>query len=330
MKDEDGRCLLSLRQWITTYDGRNSREAVLRKTTIARGLALILQYIARTGIGRYGQDDKNIDPIFAALHQHVLGLKSSTLSDDTHVDNFTVEVINGRPVVLSCVSPSVNLTIEAAGTENATLPRQENHECWAIDSRASPNDVGNSSTTMEISNEDSDATLTKLGDLLFKLYSGNPNLCSATAEEVNPIAFRRLNVDDDEGIGEHPRQKKRSTTATVPGEFGERHAQLKELGVPDTAACLVRDLLEVSLGDFRPDTSVTSIEEVCSELKLMLDKPEVFMFASPIIEQPRLVIDTTVLYGREDEMSRLLSVHDRLRETGESEAVLIEGYSGCG
>jgi len=329
MKDEDGRCLLSLRQWITTYDGRNSRAAVLRKTAIARGLALILQHIARTGIGRYGQDDKIDDPIFAALHQHVLGIKSSTLSDDTHVDNFTVEVINGRPVVLSCVSPSVNLAIDAAGTENAALPRQENHKCWAIDSRTSPN-VGNLSTTMEMSNEESDAALTKLGDLLFKLYSGNPNLCSATAEEVNPIAFRRLNVDDDEGIGEHPRQKKRSTTATVPGQFGERHAQLKELGVPDTAACLVRDLLEVSLGDFRPDTSVTSIEEVCSELKLMLDKPEVFMFASPIIEQPCLEIETTELYGREDEMSRLLSVHDRIRETGESEAVLIEGYSGCG
>ena len=319
--------MLSLRQWITTYDGRNSREAVLRKTAIARGLALILQHIARTGIGRYGQDDKIDDPIFAALHQHVLGIKSSTLSDDTHVDNFTVEVIDGRPVVLSCVSPSVNLAIEAAGTENAA---QENHKCWVIDSRTSPNGVGNSSTMTEMSSEDSDATLTKLGDLLFKLYSGNPNLCSATAEEVNPIAFRRLNVDDDEGVGEHPRQKKRSTAASVPGQFGERHAQLKELGVPDTAACLVRDLLEVSLGDFRPDTSVTSIEEVCSELKLMIDKPEVFMFASPIIEQPRLAIYTTELYGREDKMSGLLSVHDRIRETGESEAVLIDGYSGCG
>ena len=329
MKEKADRSLISLRQWINTYDGWNSREAVLRKTAVARGLALILRHIARTGVGRYGQEDKHVDPIFAALHQHVLGLKSRTLADDTHVDNFTVEVINGRPVVLSCMSPSVNLALDAGDTENQQ-PRHDSLESWAIDSSTSPADDGHSST-IEMSSEDSDATLAKLGDLLYKLYSGNPNLCATTALEVNPIAFRKLNVDDDDEVGDgHPRQKRRSKAVTTPGQFGERHAQLKELGVPDVVASLVRDLLEVSLGDFRPDTSVSSIEEVCDELQLMLDKPGVFMFASPIIDQPRLEIDTTELYGREDEMSRLLSVHDRLRETDESEVVLIDGYSGCG
>ena len=328
MKGETDRSLLSLRQWIVTYGEQNSRDAVLRKTAVARGLALILGHIARTGIGRYGQKDKHVDPIFAALHQHVLGVKSRTLADDTHVDNFTVEVVNGRPLVLSCVSPCVNLVLEAGDTENTMLPRHESLESWAIDSRTSTVDVGCPPTT-GMTNADSDATLTKLGDLLYKLYSGNPNLCATTAKEVNPIAFQRLNVDDDV-VGGHHRQKRRSTAVTMPGHFGERHSQLKELGVPHVTACLVRDLLEISLGDFRPETSVTSIEEVCDELQLMLDKPGIFMFASPVVEQPRLEIDTTVLYGREDEISRLLSIHDRLRETGESEAVLIDGYSGCG
>ncbi|EJK73287.1 hypothetical protein THAOC_05095, partial [Thalassiosira oceanica] len=328
MKDEvDRSSLLSLRQWITV-EGPNSRDAVLRKTAVARGLALILRHIARTGIGRYGQNDKHVDPIFAALHQHVLGLKSRSLADDAHVDNFTLEIIDGRPVVLSCVSPSVNLVLEAGDTENAILPRHESLESWTIDLRTSPTDVSHPPTT-GMSNEDSDALLTKLGDLLYKLYSGNPNLCATTAKEVNPIAFQRLNVDDDV-VGGHHRQKRRSTAVTMLGQFGERHAQLKDLGVPDVTACLVRDLLEVSLGDFRPDTSVASIEEVCEELQLMHEKSGIFMFASPIVEQPRLEIDTTVLYGREDEMSRLLSVHDRLRDTGESEAILIDGYSGCG
>ncbi|EJK69681.1 hypothetical protein THAOC_09035, partial [Thalassiosira oceanica] len=258
MKEEDGRCLLSLRQWIwiITNDGPNisSRESVLHKTSVAKGIALILRHIARTGIGRYGQDDQNVDPIFAALHQHVLGVKSNTLSDDTHVDNFTLEIIDGCPVVLSCMSPSVNLPLVTGGTENAILHRRESLDTWAADSRTSPTDAGHPPTT-GMSNEESDALLTKLGDLLYKLYSGNPNLCATTAKEVNPIAFRKLNVDDDEGI-EH-RHKVRSTTATVPGQFDERHAQLKELGVPDTVACLVKDLLDVSLGDFRPDTSVT-------------------------------------------------------------------------
>ena len=328
---EDGRCLLSLRQWITTYDDLN-RESVLRKTAVARGIALILRHIARTGIGRYGQADQIVDPIFAALHQHVLGVTSNSLADDTHVDNFTVEVIDGCPVVLSCMSPPVNLPLETGDSESTMLPRLGSQECRAIDSRTktSPTDVCHSSA-MEMSNEDSDALLIKLGDLLFKLYSGNPNLCATTAKEVNPIAFGKLNVDGDEGIGEH-KQKKESvtTTATVPGQFDVRHAQLKELGVPDTVACLVKDLLEVGLGDFRPDTSVASIEEVCSELQLLLDKPDIFMFPMPIVAQPQLEIDTTVLYGREDEVSRLLSAHGRLRETGDSEAVFIEGYSGCG
>ena len=328
---EDGRCLLSLRQWITTYDDLN-RESVLRKTAVARGIALILRHIARTGIGRYGQADQIVDPIFAALHQHVLGVTSNSLADDTHVDNFTVEVTDGCPVVLSCMSPPVNLPLETGDSESTRLPRLGSQECRAIDSRTktSPTDVCHSSV-MEMSNEDSDALLIKLGDLLFKLYSGNPNLCATTAKEVNPIAFGKLNVDGDEGIGEH-KQKKESvtTTATVPGQFDVRHAQLKELGVPDTVACLVKDLLEVGLGDFRPDTSVASIEEVCSELQLLLDKPDIFMFPMPIVAQPQLEIDTTVLYGREDEVSRLLSAHGRLRETGDSEAVFIEGYSGCG
>ena len=229
---------MSLREWIATCGSTgdvttplNDKWFLVKKTAVAYGVAELLTHISETGCGLYGQQ-RFSDPIFDAI-RGIQGIRESlSLADDCHVDNFVVRVSNkeANSVVdaVSCVSPSA---MKLLGNAVARQP---------IPSRS----------PVKMSEKDSDELLSRFGQLLFKLYMGNP----AAEVEIrsNKATLQNLKVVNDEES--EPVQKRRtdfnassssnSSNLAVGTQCDEQYTQLKTAGVPESLSTLVRDLLE--------------------------------------------------------------------------------------
>ncbi len=127
-------------------------------------------------------------------------------------------------------------------------------------------------------------------------------------------------------------RKEEETTADNGGsnENMSKYIPLKELGFPSPLSLLVVNLLECGWGEFRSDDSMPSLQVAINDLSLLLGDPDRFLFDSLEKQMGRLNVRQDKLYGREKEAALITHAFYRVSLSGESEALLVDGFSGCG
>jgi len=115
---------------------------------------------------------------------------------------------------------------------------------------------------------------------------------------------------------------------------------LTELGCSSTVWTVVKNLIDCGLMDFRPDESYPSLQAASEDIHLMLRDPERFLFSNELIlasgENDNMSCTVTPdivknkLYGRGKEKTTIIDAFCRVASSGESEAIIIRGWSGCG
>ena len=117
-------------------------------------------------------------------------------------------------------------------------------------------------------------------------------------------------------------------TATKPSTFSTICTNYPTL--PISVCRLIADVMEGSNGGVAlTKTSFTSLEEVLEDLKRMMFEPDVFLYN---LSEPRINFGSR-LYGRETEISAILSIADGISSkqgSGALEIISVQGYSGSG
>eukprot|EP00985_Skeletonema_marinoi_P014091 scaffold7076_cov153-Skeletonema_marinoi.AAC.4 len=134
---------------------------------------------------------------------------------------------------------------------------------------------------------------------------------------------------------------KEDTTAATNGSSSEskiseqlsrsKYIPLKDLGFPSSLSLLVENMLQSGWGQIlRPDDSMTSLKDAIDDLYLLLNDPDRFLFDSVAEQGGSLNIRPGKLYGREKETALITDAFYRVSTSGESEILLVDGFSGCG
>eukprot|EP00804_Cyclotella_cryptica_P005176 CCRYP_014234-RA/>CCRYP_014234-RA protein AED:0.05 eAED:0.05 QI:231/0.75/0.4/1/0.75/0.6/5/82/1366 len=107
---------------------------------------------------------------------------------------------------------------------------------------------------------------------------------------------------------------------------------LREMGYPPALSQLVKNLLDCGSDLFTSDDSYRCLEEVTRDMHVLLQEPGRFLFdqCQTPLGGPRLAVNKDKLYGREEETAILRDTFCRVALTGQSEAVFVSGFSGCG
>ena len=148
--------------------------------------------------------------------------------------------------------------------------------------------------------------------------------------------------DEEDEILEMMRKNYRSTESD-DGNHGGFITAMADAGIPLSIRRFVSDLLcDKHGGILRSDHSFTSFEDVRSDLKQMIDNPDVFLHGS-VPDRWKLEFGDK-LYGRNSEMQSLMNAANRVVEirdepiTGrdarsklnKTEVVMVSGNPGAG
>lgn len=143
--------------------------------------------------------------------------------------------------------------------------------------------------------------LAALGLVLYTLFSGEEP--PFEEESVSPNMFLSVNSIslNNDGETNHPPRKKSQRSQDM---FSKCITRLKCTEVPASIFSLVRNLLACTEGDSRIDEAYSSLTDVLSDLKIMIDDPEIFVHDIETNPLPPLLIPDKH-YGREYEMEKL-------------------------
>ena len=127
-------------------------------------------------------------------------------------------------------------------------------------------------------------------------------------------------------LSELPEERDRSTM--TPSTFSTICANYPSL--PISLCRLIADVMEgTNKGAALTKSSFTSLDKVLEDLKRMMFEPDVFLH-NP--SDPKIDFGC-IIYGREEEISNILSVADKVssqKGSGALEIISIHGYSGSG
>eukprot|EP00804_Cyclotella_cryptica_P001010 CCRYP_012361-RA/>CCRYP_012361-RA protein AED:0.06 eAED:0.06 QI:298/1/0.66/1/1/1/3/12/1416 len=129
-------------------------------------------------------------------------------------------------------------------------------------------------------------------------------------------------------IGGHDNDPDHSSHTRGPQD-NSRLSPLKDLGYPTSLSQLITNLVNCSLGLFRPDDSYPSLDVAINDMQIMLQKPQLFLSLDP----PSTVnafMGSGKLYGRSNEIAALTNAYCRIATSGITEAIFVSGFSGCG
>ncbi|KAL3795134.1 hypothetical protein HJC23_007362 [Cyclotella cryptica] len=124
----------------------------------------------------------------------------------------------------------------------------------------------------------------------------------------------------------------RSKIQNTDESFHANFYPLLEAGYPPALSQVVINLLECGSDLFRSDDFYQSLEDVTNDLHILLEDPGRFLFdqfKAPSRDQA-LVVDKEKLYDRAKETALLTDAFCRVALSGNSEAVCVSGFSGCG
>ena len=171
-------------------------------------------------------------------------------------------------------------------------------------------------------------TLLSLGRVFLELFGGGTSL---------PRSNGTSKTDDGSYMDEGGSRKKKSNTATpslVEGSGPEDFCvDLHELGLPISLCMVVASLLRANDNDASYPEQYSSLDELIVDLDLLRSKPSQYLFDNDTVVPHLECLDTrqSRLYGREEEMGRMMAVLDRVGQPGSrSEVLLLRGFSGVG
>jgi hypothetical protein len=81
------------------------------------------------------------------------------------------------------------------------------------------------------------------------------------------------------------------------------------------------NLLNSGQGLFRPDDAYPSLDVAIEDMKLLLQRPNLFLFGSPLAKGR--LFTSNMMYGRLKEMEALTNAFCRVASSGRSECILI-------
>mmetsp|Transcript_20089 Transcript_20089/g.36649 ORF Transcript_20089/g.36649 Transcript_20089/m.36649 type:complete len:994 (+) Transcript_20089:84-3065(+) len=356
--------LVPLRKWIElesladfrVEDETNEKEVILRKTTIAYGLAELLM---RTRTQHHCIDPSSLSlgvqfsiDNFVVRYSDVSSSSSSSLAASSatagHVDfqprwkDITGLDMISPPILMNIGEPSFLRAVDSSNDDNGDEgdDRDVNEivgRYLEVEFPTLP-EAGTTSTLFAISQSEEDARCHSLGAILYELFSHR----SPFPEEEGRGQQQQLRGENQKLGGEefffmhdaspreleHVRKKSRSQTSS--------HSPLFDSGLPSSVCLLVRNLLECGdENEHRPEDAYDSLETVSKDLHLLLLDPNRFLFDH---EQPttsetdggvQLLFRKHQLYGRENEVSSITDAFCRV-SAGRSEAFFIGGFSGSG
>eukprot|EP00804_Cyclotella_cryptica_P019416 CCRYP_006604-RB/>CCRYP_006604-RB protein AED:0.03 eAED:0.03 QI:114/1/1/1/1/1/5/168/1358 len=340
---------MPLRQWIAhdvqesainrgrIYQVTLQKASTLRKVTISYAIAKLLQHLS--------------------FNFQITQYSNSELQRLCCIDNFAVRVSNEQTELgwevtgVDMINPPVHLQImtevylscnffdvvsDEAFTGRTIMPN-------IISTYATPSDSGDSTAP-----NDESMLCHFLGLLLHGLFSG------VDLVRIKPQA---LQVDERSYENEplakksserfcHVRGPDFSRSISVSGSVSKNsHGEepvdvdlpcpLSTIGYSTSLSHVVTDLVDCGLGLFRSGGSYPSLEMAIADLCLLLEEPGRFLFEDFRLSQEgeRIIScgkGNSRLYGRTAEAHLITDTFCRVASTGESEAFLIGGFSGCG
>ena len=173
-------------------------------------------------------------------------------------------------------------------------------------------------------------TLLSLGRVFLELFGGGTSL---------PRSNGTSKTGENEGshMDEGGSRKKKSSTVTPSLEGSGRPedfcVDLHELGLPISLCMVVASLLRANDNDASYPEQYSSLDELIVDLDLLRSKPSQYLFDNDTVVPHLECLDTrqSRLYGREEELGRMMAVLDRVGQPGSrSEVLLLRGFSGVG
>ena len=305
---------------------RQKKESIIRRTTIAYGIAeLLLKH-------------PNVMPGYVHINNFVVsvsvcnkkrssrrqtwddiegvGMKSSGLSLTIEEPSYLRGLLEGEDCdgqmgrcleVFESVSSSAPQEKSKTPTAAATVHRseQENNRCHLF------------------------------ARLLYELFTGEPFPDDALADSA--VASTK-EPDQKRSKSNHVSSRKKLMLSRAKGDFDRAElpfqissiVRMQELGIPASICLMTQNLLECPLrGDGgQPDNAYVSLGVVVEDLHLLLLDPDRFLFDNEH-QNKQLLFREEKLYGRDKEETLITDAFCRVSR-GKSEAFFIGGFSGSG
>lgn len=159
--------------------------------------------------------------------------------------------------------------------------------------------------------------------LAFRERSGAFDLANALhiVDDLNNIADCDLEAKDDEQQG--PQKK---AAICLDSRCSVSVEPLKAMGLPWSLCNLIANMLDSVNGDLSGDESYRSMRNVCDDLQLMLDSPDIYL-KDIDLAKPSLPFDEAI-FGRESVFRTLQESYTR-SIAGNNELVIISGVFMC-
>jgi len=351
--------LVPLREWLEAsaktqilarrIDGFQEKkqmdELILRKTTIAFGIAELLRHARRTKSVPADSDGRhpNLNH-FPILRGKQCGIdnfvvRTAAVSDQTSLPTWN----DIKGVNMLSPTQSVNI-VEPSFLHSNFFNADQMGRYLEVEIPALSG--ADDSTSVSCSQREEGACCYLFGVLFYELFSQLSLLPAESPSQIS-ISSKRGSPKSD---SEEPVQKKTRLTEdedpagpSVPGTPGaaQKNARvhdkrrpvipLVELGFPSSICLLAKNLLECG-EDNCSDEAYDSLDSVIKDLHLLLLDPTRFLFdRGPPLNNGSIELSfrEDKLYGREKEVTAITDGFCR-SSTGKSEAVFIGGYSGSG
>lgn len=342
--------VMPLRQWIAldaqesaakldqSYRVQIQKASTLRKVTISYAVANLLQHLS--------------------LHFQIMKYSSVELRRLCQIDNFVIRVqvsteqsdLGWEVMGVDMIDPQLQLQIITGVSSGCNFFDVVNEDEFTgrsiIPKIVSPDAKPGNTVDSRITNDES-MLCHFLGLLLHGLFSGEDLTL------IKPQAFQK----DEKNYQGNPSTNKTSSES-VPhlrcNEFSlaisasradSKHClgkasveanllhPLSTIGYSNSLSQVVTNLVDCGLGLFRSGDSYTSLEMAIDDLSLLLEEPGRFLFEDfQLSPKEQGIIYSDIgncrLYGRTVEARLLTDTFCRIASTGESEAILIGGFTG--
>jgi hypothetical protein len=356
--------VIPLRQWILQKGGANkqcgpecheerSQEAeslvnkriLLRKTTVAYGIAELLKHASRSGSSGMLARPPNISHLdnFAVR----VGNNNTTGGSST---NSSSSSSNQRPFLnniegVDMISPRLSVDIIEPSflfDDDSKMGRYlevEFPSSHLISSTSDQAEAGRAKAgpteTIFVNQIDEDERCYWLGVLLYELYFHNDttNSDDHTGEPAYKKSRNLMEADVTTSAAEDSSVQHSIVSDVKQERYNSCAASVQEHGFPSSLRLVIQNLLDCDGNENRPDNAYESLEGVIKDLHLLLLDPERFLFNQELNntddEKVMLSFREHTLYGRENEVFVITEAFCRVSGGG-CESLFIGGFSGSG
>eukprot|EP00804_Cyclotella_cryptica_P019420 CCRYP_006611-RA/>CCRYP_006611-RA protein AED:0.16 eAED:0.08 QI:0/0/0/1/0.75/1/5/0/1159 len=336
---------IPLRQWIVDDDNEGafysdrSYQATLRKTltlrkvTISYAIAKLLQHVS--------------------LNYPTKQYSSSELMCLCSIDNFRIRLsheqseigweVNGVDMIKPPLRLQINTSCNFFDVSSDDEFTGRTIMADIISPNVKPDDTG------DVQTNDESMLCHLFGLLLHLLFAGeDPAGIKAYGHQKNDKNYEDMPLAKKSSLQSFPHMRggdffqaksvSESDSKNCHYEGSEQVHLLQPLSTIGYSASLsqvVTNLLDCGLGPFRAGDSYPCLEMAVVDICFLLEEPGRFLFEDvQLLSKGERILaigkENERLYGRTDDAHLITDTFCRVASTGESEAILIGGFSGCG